>query len=131
MPEHALHSLANIQACGIHGRRLQRLPLCCDLQFGRLAQQHIKRHIDGGLIKVAVLDQQSTLLGGGAHNRDRTPLALAECLKLLHARCLQRNDVALLGLVAPERQWRHARFVVGNIAQRKVPATPGIRDQLR
>ena len=96
----------------------------------RLAQQDVQRQIDRRVAEVAVMEHDAALFRGRADDGVLGALALAEALK--HRQVLRHDGqhIALLGLVAPDLQRRHAWLVVGHLAQLEVAAHAAVGDEL-
>ena len=80
------------------------------LHLGRLAQQHIHRHIDRRG-RVVVGQHQLLFLGGDADHRKRAALALAKRFELRQRLGRNRHHVALLAFVAPDFLGAQAAFL--------------------
>src|SRR6185503_10604662 len=65
------------------------------------------------------------------HHRERAALALADGAEALQIARRDRKDVALLRLVAPDLERRHARLLVRNPAQVEAAAAVRRMHQLR
>ena len=98
--------------------------------LGRLAQQHGERHVDGPPLQQAVLDAQLTVVGGVAHDGERAALTRAQRLELGEALGREREHVALLRLVAPQLERRHAGLVARHGAQVEGRAAVAVVDEL-
>ncbi len=66
-----------------------------------------------------------------AQHRHRRPLPAADRQKFVQPRPVDRQHVALLGLVAPELQRGHPRLVAGDLPQLEGGSPPALVDQLR
>ena len=95
----------------------------------RLSEQYRHREIHGGIAEVAVGQLQVHLPRGLPHHRKRAALAFADGGEPCQILRLHRHHVTLLRFVAPDFQRRHARLVIGHIAQLKATAPVPILHQ--
>ena len=65
-------------------RRASRVDVACHL--GRLAEQHLHRHVDGAVVEVAIVDDQVAVVGQRPDHRNRAALALAERVEFVIVR---------------------------------------------
>ena len=96
---------------------------------GRFAEQHFEREINGGVFEMRVLDDEAFFLGGLADDGEGTALAFAEDGESGEAGGGHGHDVALLGLVAPDRERGHAGLVVGELAEVEFAAAAAVVDE--
>jgi len=96
----------------------------------RLAQQHVHRHVDRALAAGAVLEDQLTLVGGDAHHRVGRALAAAHLVEQRQQVRVDRQDIALLALVAPDFLRRQAGLFQRHLADVEGRALAGAVDQL-
>ena len=113
----ASRGLADLDLVAVQGQRCERQPLDVSSHLRRLAEKYLQGQVDGQVAEVGVRDRQCPLLAGLAQQGERAALAIAERLEGGEGFRIDRDDVALLALVAPEFQGRHAGLVVGNLAQ--------------
>ena len=100
------------------------------MHLGRLAKQHGHGQIDRIIIEMAVHHRE--MMGFCRLTDDRIGTALTGTyrFKLRQLIGLHREDIALLRFVTPDLKWRHARLIVGHIAELEAPSPAPILDQL-
>ena len=79
---------------------------------------------------MGIIDDETLFLSGLADDGERAALALAKLAEDVEARGRHREDVAFLGLVAPDLERRHAGLVIGQLAQVEFPTAAGVVDEL-
>ena len=97
----------------------------------RLAEQHRELHVDRRVAEHRVGHRQPAVARRAPDDRERTALALADRAKTLEVAGRDREHVALLRLVAPDLQRRHAGLFAGNRAQVEAAAAPAPRAPAR
>src|SRR5690625_5895718 len=85
--------------------------------------------IDRFGLKVAVVNQQMFLAGGFADDRIGAAFALTNSFETGQIFRLNRQYIALLGFITPDRQGAHARLIIGYIAQLETAATTTVFHQ--
>ena len=96
----------------------------------RLAEDDVERDVDRAVAEVLVGHDQAAVVGGVAEHRPRRALAGAQPGEGVEPGRVEAEDVALLGLVAPDRERRHAGLVAGHPAQLERRAAARVVDQL-
>ena len=129
--QHAGHGLVDGQAAGIEIIAQFRFTTGRTMHARRLAQQHVERHVHRLVAEMAVGHGQVRLGNGLADHGKGAALALADSLETLEISGIHGQHIALLGLVAPDFQRRHARLIVGHVAQFEATAPATVVDQLR
>ena len=129
--QHPLHRIAELDPGRVPGFGLKLRGGRFTDHLRRLAEQDVKRHRYRLVAEFAIHDAQVTSFGQLADQRIRTPLTLADALEDRRRAGIDKQDVALLGLVAPQFHGAHSRVVVGNFAQLDHGAAMAVVHDLR
>ena len=97
----------------------------------RVAEQHRHRHVHRVAPKQAICYNQLPPRGGAADDRRRAAFAFAEPQKVRQARGVNRGDITLLRLVAPDFHRRQAAVGARNIPKFQTPAEARAVHQFR
>ncbi len=100
------------------------------LHLRRLAEQHVHRHVDHAFATGTVFQDQLRRLAGHADHRERAALARAHLLEQRQPVRIERDDIALLALVAPDLLGCQATLLERHFAQIEDRTTAGAVDQL-
>ena len=99
-------------------------------QPGRLAEQHVERHVDGFVAEDGVGDGQPAVVGQRAEHGIGAALPPAERLEAGESGRIEAQYVAFLGFVAPDLQRAQAAFGQRHRAQVDPPAAVAVGDRL-
>ena len=127
--EHAADGLGEGGAAEIKRGYRAREGLVGPVHAGRFAQQHVEGEVDGAVVEMGVVENEALLLGGFADDGEGAAFAFAEGGEGGEPGGRDGEDVALLGLVAPDGERRHAGLVVGQGAKVEATAATAIVDQ--
>ena len=130
MAQNLPERFAHRHAAGVKGRVGNPHALHVPVHAGRLAKEHLHRHVDRRLLALAALHDELSVSADVAQNRVRAALALAEVIKELERGRINGDRIALLGLVAPDFQRAHALFLDRHLLERKPCAVSGNVRQL-
>ena len=95
----------------------------------RFAEEHVERQIDRGVFEMGIFEDEFFFGRGFADDGERAALAFAERLERGEASRGDGEDVALLGFVAPNLEWRQARLGVGDSAELEFAAAAAVVDE--
>ncbi len=103
-PQHPVHRFGQLDAAQVEDRTGQRPPFEAPLHPRRFAEQHGQRQVHRRVVEHRVRHRQVRFRRGFAHHGEGAALALTDSLEA--GQRVRRNgqDVALLGLVAPDLQ---------------------------
>ena len=128
--QHASGGLDGVDSAGLERPPLGREVVGAAGHPGWLAQNQRQRYVDGTVSEVGVGEHQAVVVAGMSHDRVGAALPAAEPFEHRGLRGIDGQHVALLRLVAPQLERRHAGLVVGNRAQLEVTAATAVVDQL-
>ncbi len=100
------------------------------LHLGRIAKQHVHRHVDDTPIELTIVDHQVAIVRQCADHRNRATLTFAHRLEGIDAVFAHDENVTLLRFVAPDAHRRHARFSIVHLAQLDLGAVLAVIDSL-
>ncbi len=131
MVQHALRSAVQVQGARIEV--VAQLGFAADraVHARRFAEQHVQRHVDRRVAKVAVGHSQVRLGSRLADDCERAALALADGLEALEVLGADCQYIAFLGFVAPDFVRGHARLVIGHVAQLEAATATAVVHQFR
>jgi len=93
------------------------------------AEEDFEGEIDRLVVEMRIFEDEVLFLGGFADDGERRALAAAEFGEGVDAIGGDREDVAFLRFVAPDLEGRHARLVVGNLAEVEFAAAAAVVDE--
>ncbi len=126
--QHAVSGLRRVDAVEIEGWTVEGTMLDVAQHLRRLAEQHVHRQVDRGVVEMGVAHDQALLGGGGADHREGRTLTLTDALEQLQLLGRDGEHVTFLRFVAPDLHRRHAGLVVRHCAQFEAPAASGVVD---
>ena len=106
-------------------------PLDVALHLRRLAEQDLHRHVDRPLAAGSVFEHEHPVVTGHPDDGERAPLTFTQPREEFQSLGSQRDDVALLALVAPGLLGRKTALFQRNCAQIEPRPQPCTVDELR
>ena len=128
--QHARDRLVQIEVGGGEGCSCCADSLGPTQHLGRLSEQEGERHVDGLVAEVGIGHHQPAVGCRLAEDSEGATLATAKVGETAKFFGRDRQHVAFLRLVAPDLLGRHARLVVGDLAQLEYGAAAAIVHQL-
>ena len=95
----------------------------------RFAEEHVEREVDGAVLEIRVFEDELFFRGGLADDGEGAALAGAEAGEQGEVGGGDGEDVAFLGLVAPDLERRQAGFGVGEGAEVELAAAAAVVDE--
>ena len=127
--QHPLQCLADVDSTRVERPANGGKPSRVAMHSREIAEQGRHRHGDRRGVESGVVHLQMPVPRRFSDLRPRTALALAQRGELGDAARVDGEDVALLGLVAPDLERRHSGIVAGNGPQLDPSAPSGAVDQ--
>jgi hypothetical protein len=124
-----LQRLARVEGLGVEPVARAPAPRRVPLHARRAAEQVRDGHVDDALAGAPVGDGEPAVVGRLADNRPGAAFAAGERDERVQRALLEGEDVALLGLVAPDLERRHAGLVARHA--REVDASAAGREDFR
>ena len=115
--QHAIGRLADVDAVELQRRQPSRKALDITLHLRRLAEDHVERNVDRRVAEMRVVDDQAPLGIRTADDGVGAAFAGADRIEARKVPGGDRQNVALLRLVAPDLARGHARLLGGHRAQ--------------
>ena len=120
--ENALEGVKRLHALEVRASVLLRDALHLADHAGGLPEQDLDVHVDRRVAEMRVLENELSVAGRDADERDGAALAAAEFLEEEPRLGAERKNIALLGLAAPDLHRVHRHLFVVDLAQLELAA---------
>ena len=120
--ENALEGVKRLHALEVRASVLLRDALHLADHAGGLPEQDLDVHVDRRVAEMRVLENELSVASRDADERDRAALAAAEFLEEEPRLGPERENIALLGLAAPDLHRVHRHLFVVDLAQLELAA---------